>query len=194
MQQYMEMRETNNPEPSKLKSALREVAWTIIFALIILAIITFTTDMYRVYQTCMVPNIEPGDRLIVSEMSYRLHDPERGDIITLHPPQDPTITYIKRIVGLPGETIEIRDGVTCINGTPLEEPYLKEPMTQPFEAVTIPPGHYFVMGDNRDVAADSRVWGTLPRENIIGKAWLRYWPPGRLGRAPNASPVLVPQG
>ena len=191
----METTEPNIEEaqPSRMKSALREILWTIVFALIVFAIIVFTTEMYKIWQTCMLPNIEPGERLVISQMSYRLHDPERGDIITFHPPQDPTITYIKRIVGLPNETIEIRDGSTYINGMRLEEPYLREPMTQPFEAVTIPPGHYFVMGDNRNVASDSRTWGTLPRENIIGKAWLCYWPPGRIGKAPNYSNYsLVP--
>ena len=179
---------------SKPKAILHEIIWIVVFALIIYGGLSFTVQHYRIEQTCMIPNIDPGERLAISKISYRVHDPERGDIITLHPPQDPaSIPYIKRIIGLPNETIEIKDGATYIDGARLEEPYLQEPMDQPFEAVTIPPDHYFVMGDNRCVSADSRSWGAVPRENIIGKAWLRYWPLDRIGRAPNYSPASEPE-
>ncbi|MCD6358972.1 MAG: signal peptidase I [Dehalococcoidia bacterium] len=175
-----------------MKTLFREILWTIIFALIIYGVIGITTQEYRIEQTSMYPTIKPGERFVISKVSYRLHEPERGDIIILRPPLNPeAVPYIKRIVGLPNETIEIKEGITYINGMRLEEPYVKKMSELSCEAVMIPDGDYYVMGDNRYASSDSRNWGMLPAENIIGKAWLCYWPPNKLGKAPNYSPVLV---
>ena len=178
-----------------MKAALREILWTIVFALIIYGVISVTTQEYRIEQTSMYPTVEPGERLVISKVSYRLHEPERGDIITLHPPHNPDgIPYIKRIIGLPNETIEIKNGITYINDVLLEEPYVVEIRDELYEAMVIPDGHYYVIGDNRPVSSDSRNWGTVPQENIIGKAWIRYWPPSEWSKAPNYSWALVPEG
>jgi signal peptidase I len=171
-----------------IKVVAREILWLLILCVIIFGILHATIQTYKIEQTCMLPNIEPGQWLVINKMAYHFHPPERGDIIILRPPQNPGgIPYIKRVIGLPGETLEIRSGSTYINGILLEEPYTKEPARRPFNPQIITPEHYFVMGDNRNGATDSRVWGLVPRENIIGKAWICYWPTSKWGTVPNYS-------
>ena len=169
-----------------IRTVVREILWILILCVIIFGVLHATIQTYKIEQACMLPNIEPGQWLVINKVVYRFHPPERGDIIILRPPPNPDgIPYIKRVIGLPGETLEIKDGATYINGLLLEEPYINGPMYQPFGPKTITPNHYFVMGDNRNGAIDSRVWGLLPRENVIGKAWLCYWPVSKWGAVPN---------
>jgi len=191
---------------------LREILLTLVLALALYGVFNLILETRGIEQTSMQPTIEPGERFFVSKMSYRLHDPERGDVIILCSPHDrdpiPKIKRIiavlsgepygpdptpniKRIIGLPGETIEIKDGAVYINGLVLQEPYLVEKTTGSVSALTIPEDSYFVMGDHRSVSLDSRSWGILPRENIIGKTIWRYWPLGRFGTAPNSEPILT---
>jgi signal peptidase I len=133
----------------------------------------------------MLPTLEVGDRLIVEKVTYRLHAPERGDIVVFDPPPrsgfDRGNAFIKRIVGLPGETIAVREGKVTINGQVLDEQYVMEPPTYEMDPLTIPAGNVFVMGDNRNNSADSHVWGALPISNIIGRSAVRFWPPVRIG-------------
>jgi signal peptidase I len=154
---------------------------------------------YRIPSSSMEPTLQIGDRVLVSRFTYRLHDPRRGDIIVFHPPghgdqavagatTEASVYFIKRIVGLPGETIEGRDHRVLICTAPnvgchaLNEPYLHQPAAATdFGPVRIPQGRYFVMGDNRRISDDSRIWGTLPRSYIIGEAFATYWPLDRLG-------------
>ncbi|NEQ44635.1 MAG: signal peptidase I [Leptolyngbya sp. SIOISBB] len=137
----------------------------------------------------MEPTLQVDDSLLISPGVYRNAHPQRGDIVTFTPPPPPALggdpmrqdPWIFRVIGLPGETIEVRDGQTLINEVPLSEPYISEPPTYTFEAVTIPEDAYVVLGDNRNNAFDSTHWGFLPEENIIGRAAFIYSPAGRLG-------------
>jgi signal peptidase I len=174
-----------------VRAVIREILWVIFLVAIISGLFSITIQTRYIEQTCMLPTIKPGERLVIEKVSYHFHEPQRGDIIILKPPQNPkSAPFIKRIIGLPNETIEIKEGAVYINGSRLEEPYIKEPILQPFPPLTIAPHHYFVMGDNRNGSSDSRSWGTLPRQNIIGRAWIRYWPPNKWGVAPNYTPAV----
>jgi len=130
----------------------------------------------------MEPNFENGDYLIIDEISYRFKAPERGEVIVFKYPKNPSQRYIKRIIGLPGETVEIKGGSVLIyknNGAETldETNYLsKSSDTSGNIKVTLNNGQYFVLGDNRPFSSDSRYWGTLPEENIIGRVWIRAWP------------------
>jgi signal peptidase I len=129
----------------------------------------------------MVPTFENNEYLIVDEISYRIHEPERGDVIIFRYPKDPSKFFIKRIIGLPGETLTINgQKITVKNeshpeGFTVDEPYVKNQATNEL-TVTLPEGQYFVMGDNRSASSDSRVWGNVPEKNIIGRAFLRVLP------------------
>jgi signal peptidase I len=153
----------------------------------------------------MVHTLEVGDRVLVSRMSYHLHEPHRGDIVVFTSPfetqakKDPlpervvhtvlesvglrqpsTEDFIKRVIGLPGETVEGKNGKIFINGRQLVEPYLADEPIGDFPAKTIPKGHLWVMGDNRNRSSDSRVFGPIKESKIVGRAILRIWPPNRL--------------
>jgi signal peptidase I len=120
--------------------------------------------------------------LVVEKVSYRFHGPNRYDIVVLKLPNQGDELLIKRVVGLPGETVEIHGGRVFVNGEPLDEPFVDEE-TLPGRngRVTVPPLHVFVLGDNRNHSNDSRSFGPVPIENIVGRAWLSYWPPEDLG-------------
>jgi signal peptidase I len=154
-----------------------------IIALVLIAIGVFfvsraTVQSFYVLGSSMLPSLEDGQRLIVDKAIYHVRDPRIGDIIVFHPPNGSSNDYIKRIVATPGDTIEVRDGTVFINGTALNEPYINERPSYTFKAEEIPEGEYFVLGDNRNNSNDSHRWGTVPEEDIIGKAWLFVWPPG----------------
>ena len=138
-------------------------------------IINTAIGRFRIEQVSMLPNLHEGEYVIVDKISYLLHPPERGDIIVLKRAGSPDL--IKRVIGLPGDTLEIHTGQVFINGVALNEPYLAQPIVGGFPAHTIDPGHYFVMGDNRNNSEDSRIFGAVPGSDIIGRAWLIYWPP-----------------
>ena len=140
----------------------------------------------------MDPTLEQDQRLIVSKLSYRLHDPQRGDIIVFHDPQDPGRNLIKRIIGLPGEILEIRSGQVFINEQPLDEPYINGRMNGSEPPTPIPEGYYFVMGDNRNNSSDSRSWGALAADKIVGKAAFTYWPARLWGPAPHETYDVKP--
>jgi signal peptidase I len=160
-----------------MKTLLRDILITLILAVVIFFLLHLALQSFVVVEYCMEPNFHEGDRLLVNKVTYRFHEPERGDVIILHPPFDPDLVYIKRIIALPGDTVEVKDGTVYVNGTKLDEPYIKEPPTYTLPLTEIPEGEYFVLGDNRNNANDSHYWGTVPRENIIGKAWIVFWPP-----------------
>ncbi|MBO6133255.1 MAG: signal peptidase I [Lachnospiraceae bacterium] len=126
----------------------------------------------------MEKTIMTNDRIIGLRFAYIKDDPERGDIIIFKYPDDESILYIKRIIGMPGETVEIRNGVVEIDGEPLDEPYLTVHTEGTWGPYEVPEGHYFMMGDNRNNSADSRYWQNtyLEREKIVGKAVIRYFP------------------
>jgi len=158
-----------------------EVVGTLLPAVLIAALIhLFLAQATRVYGQSMEPTLHMDDRLLVEKITYRFRPPQRGDIVVIRlwEGREP---LIKRIVGLPGEEIAIRNGRVYINGQPLEEDYLAEPTQGYLPPTRIPPMHYFVLGDNRDGSNDSRNFGPVPRDKIIGRAIFRYWPPGSIG-------------
>ncbi len=174
-----------------MKAFLREFLAILAIAIAIFFLIQAAVQSSIVVFSSMEPNLHPGQRLLINKVVYKFHEPERGDVIVFPNPNNPDEDYIKRIIGLPGETIEIKDGVVYINGLGLDEPYIKDPPSRPFPGQKIPENEYFVLGDNRNNSSDSRAGWTVPQESIVGKAWLSTWPPSEWGLAPNYSPTLI---
>ena len=161
---------------------LREALETVVPAVLIaLFIHLFLAQATRVYGQSMEPNLHTEQRLVVEKLSYRFHGPRRGDIVVLRLPEHSAELLIKRVIALPGEKVEIHDGQVYIDDKPLLEPYLKQATLGNYPARVVPPLHVFVLGDNRNASNDSRVFGPVPRENIIGRAWFSYWPLDRIG-------------
>ncbi|MFH1509730.1 MAG: signal peptidase I [Candidatus Nealsonbacteria bacterium] len=167
---------------------LWEITKIVLIALIIvLPIRYFLFQPFFVDGQSMDPSFEDGDYLIVDELSYRLRVPERGEVVVFNYPKDPSQRYIKRIIGLPGETIEITNGKIYITDTEgrielNESEYLPSTYTTGSINVNLDEKEYFVLGDNRSASSDSRRWGTLPRKNIIGQVFLRAWPIASLSK------------
>lgn len=174
-----------------------------------LGIQAFIVKPYRIPSESMEPTLDVGQRVLVDRVSEHFTSYRRGDIVVFHPPrgadedqcglidkpanepcpkptpQESSTNFIKRIVGLPGDRLSVMAGRVYIDGRPLKEPYIRPDATcdicnEP-RPITIPPGYFFMMGDNRGQSADSREWGPVPRKWIIGKAFFTYWPPDRIG-------------
>jgi signal peptidase I len=195
--------------PPRPRSLLRELPLLLGVAFVIAFLVkTFVAQAFFIPSESMVHTLEVGDRVLVSRMSYKLHDPRRGDIVVFTSPfetegssddpplpsrvihtvlesvglrQPSTEDFIKRVIALPGETVEGKNGNVFINGRQLVEPYLVEDPVGDFPAKTIPEGHVWVMGDNRNRSSDSRVFGPIKESKIVGRAILRIWPVTRLG-------------
>jgi len=174
------------------KQFLREILETLGMAVILFLVINIISARVRVEGFSMLPTLDNGEYVLISRLSYKLGDYQRGDIIVFRPPMYPDAPfwqrlfglpgfddkyedYIKRIIGLPGETVRIANGTVFINDIPLIEPYIAAPPDYSNEW-TVPEGQLFVLGDNRNNSADSHAWGFLPEENILGKALVVYWP------------------
>ncbi len=174
-----------------MRNFFRDIIGTILLAVAIFFLLQFTIQSFIVVGGSMEPTFEEGQRLVISKVVYKLHEPERGDIIVFHPPNNKGTEYIKRIIALPGESVEIKEGIVYIhtkdNTFPLDEPYIKEPPRRNFQGKTVPPDEYFVLGDNRNNSNDSRNDWTVESDGIIGKAWISIWPPNEWGLAPNYS-------
>ncbi|MFC1982791.1 signal peptidase I [Chloroflexota bacterium] len=168
-----------------MKGFIREALTTIIMALVIFLGLQATIQSSIVLGSSMEPNFETGQRLIVSKVIYRFGDLNRGDVVILRPPSNSSVDYIKRVIALPGETVEIKDGLVYIDWEPLSEPYISNPTHYTMKPVEVPEGYCFVLGDNRNSSNDSHIWGPLPLDNIEGKVWLSIWPPDDWGIAPN---------
>ncbi len=153
----------------------------LVFALLVIALVlVFVVQPVKVEGTSMLPRLHDGERIFVNKLVYYdIPELERGDIVVFWFPDDPTKSYIKRVIGLPGETVHVRDGRVFVNGRELQEPYLDpgRNVTRGTEQPVLVKQHYFfVMGDNRDNSSDSRAWGLVPEKYIYGKALFRYWP------------------
>lgn len=198
---------------SSAKGATREVVETLLLAALIFLGVRLLVLNFKVDGNSMRPNLINGELLLVNRNAYREIDvnnlldklplierndpwiftpfssPERGDIVVFDPPNGSTEPYIKRVIALEGETVEIRDGGVFVDGVRVVEPYIDEGITEclrsPCEAVTVPEGHVFVFGDNRRNSSDSRSFGPVPIENIIGRAWVVYWPQDGIGLVPH---------
>lgn len=165
-----------------LLQALREVAETVIPAVVIALVINlFLAQATQVLGQSMEPNLHSAQRVVVEKVTYRLlHGPRRGDIVVIDLPEQ-TEMLIKRVVGLPGEIIEVRSGKVHIEGQPLDEPWTTNPGGSDYGPQTVPPLHVFVMGDNRGASNDSRNFGSVPIDHVVGRAWFSYWPPEYVG-------------
>jgi signal peptidase I len=160
---------------------LREVGITILIAVAVFACLRLTVQSYTVVMSSMEPNFQEGECIMVNKVSYHSSDPQRGQVIIFNPPFYSPHPFIKRVIGLPGETVEIKDGKVFIDGIALEEEYIMAPPNYPMPATEVPENEYFVLGDNRNNSTDSHIGWTVPRDNIIGKAWFIYWPPSKWG-------------
>lgn len=173
------------PPPSfgrRLFRAVRDVLETVVPAIVIALLINlFLAQATRVYGQSMEPNLHSDQRLVVEKVSYNFHAPDRGDVVVLKVDAEAEDLLIKRVIGMPGETVEIRDGLVLVNGLAISEDYLTEPTRGHYGPVYIPPLHIFVLGDNRGASNDSRSFGPINRKHIVGRAWLSYWPPGQIG-------------
>ena len=205
----------NSRSEGKQGSVVREIVETLLLALIIFVAVRAVVLNFRVDGLSMTPSLEDNEMLLVNRnvyfnfdtwtlvdwlpgveheetnVVYPFHPPERGDIIVFDAPVNgASKPYIKRVIGLPGETVEIHDNHVYINGQEIEEPYLEGAETfcsgpRNCPAVTVPEGHIYVLGDNRDNSQDSRVFGPVDVDSIIGKAWVTYWPTDEIGVVPH---------
>lgn len=171
--------------PSRTRTV---VEWVLIVGTALMAaflIKTFLLQAFYIPSPSMEPTLMVRDRILVSKLSYRLHDPRRGDLLVFVRPPNEAGTVrdlVKRVVALPGETVEGRDGRVLVDGKPLDEPYLPPgTITGSFGPEVVPPGHYWMMGDNRGNSSDSRVFKSVARSRIIGRAFVRVWPLGDIG-------------
>lgn len=164
-----------------MKSLIREILITLGLAVVIFLILQTTIQSSIVLGSSMEPNLLDGQRLIINKAIYHFKSPQRGDVIILHPPPEPQKEYVKRVVGIPGDTVDIRNGIVKVNGFALKEDYIKSLPDYSFGPYTVEDNHYFVLGDNRANSSDSHLGWTVTSQNIVGKAWLSIWPPKNWG-------------
>jgi len=187
----------------------RELAETLILAFLIFLAVRAVVQNFRVEGASMQPTLHDGQYLLVNKAIYfrinlkTVHKflpfidpgdnpnrflfraPRRGDIVVFRSPQNPNRDFIKRVIGVPGDVVEVREGVVYVNGEPLSEPYIAEPPNYQFPPTEVPPHTYWVLGDNRNNSDDSHHWGPVPEDNIIGQAWFSYWPRDKIGLVDN---------
>jgi len=195
----------------KLGGFVWELTQTVLLTLLIFFAVRAVVQNFKVEGTSMEPTLHNSQFLIINKATYQRVDgtpleqlivrgehpagpvfvfgePARGDIIVFRYPQDPSKDFIKRIIGVPGDAVEIKNGVVYLNGKAMEEPYIQPGANYDKPTTTVPVGSYYVLGDNRPNSSDSHVWGLVPVENLIGKAWFAYWPPRDWG------PLTQPAG
>lgn len=154
----------------------REVIEVILLVVVISVAIRLSIDTRFVEGDSMEPNLPPSQLVMVNKLAYLFGSPQRGDVIVLYFPLDTSKQFIKRIIGIPGDRIDLKPGEVSVNGHPIAEPYVTKEQNAQVGSVTLGPDQYFVMGDHREVSCDSRSWGPLPKNDIIGKVTLVYWP------------------
>ena len=178
-----------DPDPAISSGGGRRRAVELRQALVILAVglllalaVRIVLRNYVVEGESMLPTVQPGDRVLVDHLIYDVGSPRRGDVVVFHillPGASGETNLIKRVIGLPGDTVEVRPGALLIDGRPVKEPYVQAPRAAPYSygPATVPSGSYFVLGDNRIVSYDSHQWGFLPRQDLAGRVIASYWPP-----------------
>ncbi len=172
----------------------RDIVEIVLLIVTIYTLVNLATARAVVEGKSMEPNFYTGQLVIVNRFAYYFNEPKRGDVIVLHNPQNPTQDdFIKRIVGLPGETVQIKEGRVYVNGALLNEPYIAQFCTAGCDGTwTLNSNEYFVLGDNRSNSHDSHAFGPLERELIVGQAWIRYWPPQDAGLIPQPGYGAIP--
>ena len=167
---------TEERKPSSWNQVLRDAIETILLAVVLFVVINAVSARVRVDGFSMRPTLENGEYVLVYKLAYRFNTPQRGDIVVFRFPLDPTQDLIKRVIGLPGDVVQVENGKVSVNDNLINEPYIA---AAPEYAGTwvVPPDQLFVLGDNRNNSSDSHAWGMLPMNNMIGKALLIYWPP-----------------
>lgn len=172
----------NRSTIKRLGAWARDIALSVIIALLV---ILFLYQPVKVEGTSMMPSLTDQERIFINKFVYRLGlgEVERGDTVVFWFPGDPSKSYIKRVIGLPGDRVEIRAGVVYVNGRALQEPYVPEEFRDlgSYPLVVVPEERYYVLGDHRSSSNDSRIWGPVPKEAIYGKAVFVYWPLDKLG-------------
>ncbi len=173
------------------KGLIHDVVETLLLIAVIYTLVNLATARYIVDGSSMEPNFHNEEYIIVSRLDYMFGSPQRGDVIVFHSGDTSHPDLIKRVIGLPGESVKIGDGLVHINGEPLNETYIK---TLPYSRGewTLGPDEYFVMGDNRNNSRDSRAFGPLTRDQIVGRAFMVYWPPQHWGVVPSTEYVGTP--
>ncbi len=158
----------------------------VLSVLIAVAIILFLYQPVKVEGTSMMPALSDQERIFINKFTYRfgIEDINHGDMVVFLYPGDTSKSYIKRVIGIPGDSVEVKEGAVLLNGSRIEEPYVPEEFLDRISAplTIVKPGEYYVMGDHRSASNDSRSWGTVPREYIYGKAVFVYWPLKKIGR------------
>lgn len=171
-------------QPNPWVEGLQTIGLSIVLAL---GIRHFVAEARYIPSGSMEPTLQINDRLVVEKISYYFNPPERGDIVVFWPPDRLTPpgqrrdAFIKRIIGLPGDVVEVREGNVFVNGEMLDEDYIKAPPDYEWGPEQVPESAFLVLGDNRNSSYDSHSWGFVPEENLIGKAMVRFWPPSRIG-------------
>lgn len=165
--------DTGEKKTSSWLKSVGEVFQTLLLAFVLYFAIDAVVARVRVENISMQPTLKPGEFVLVHKLAYRFGEIQRGDIVVFH--YSPQEDYIKRIIGLPGDIVEIADGLVKVNGYPLKEPYINAPPMYT-GSWQVPEGKVFVLGDNRNQSSDSHTWGFVPIENIVGKAFVVYWP------------------
>ena len=167
-----------------MRNIVREFIITLVITLLIFLILRLVIGSYSVISQTMEPGLQIGQRLLINKAAYTFSQPQRGDIVYYTSP-DGNLNQMKRIIGLPGDVIEIQDGKIAINGITVSEPYVTNPAAYTLLPYQVPPNNYFILGDNRNNSNDSSAGWTVPRDNLSGKAWIFTWPPDKWGSVGN---------
>lgn len=173
--------EQDHRQPGEV--VIREIVETLLLTFFIFWLVNGLVGRYRIDGSSMNPTLQDGQYLIINNISYYLNEPSAGEVIVFHHPAS-ELNLIKRVIGLPGDEIEIQDGTVSVNGTVLDEPYIRDAPRYQYSG-TVPEGEYFVLGDNRNNSSDSHTWSFLPEDHIVGKAMFIYWPPADWGVVPH---------
>jgi signal peptidase I len=186
------MTRLQDQEPEKQPLQKVENAWveavktSVLSGILAFGIRSFVAEARYIPSGSMLPTLQINDRLIIDKLSYDFRDPQRGDIVVFSPTdalkqQNFKDAFIKRVIGLPGDKVEVKDGLVYVNDHPIPEKYIEDQPNYRFGPVTVPSNEYLVLGDNRNNSYDSHYWGFVPRKNIIGRAVVRFWPLNRVG-------------
>ena len=190
MENYRTEPVTDPTAPKKQRSgAIRviiDIVETLVLSVLLFIGINAISARIRVDGFSMEPTMQSGEFVVINKLAYNFGQPNLGDVIVFHYPHDPDQEYIKRVIGTPGDLVKVTEGLVYVNGELVDEPYIAAPPVYQSELI-VPEDSLFVLGDNRNNSSDSHTWGTVPMENVIGKAFFVYWPPERWGIIGHAS-------